>query len=185
MTTGWTCLTLNIAHLSWQDKWDFLTKYSDNFVWSPRTLEDHVPGLSVSNIFARANLVTVCLTRRYIYLHFQAERSESVRNNTKSNETLRLLAQDGKPQPVTLFLQLRDMREHGNDVIPGISPCWDHAIHVVQSRDIPLNPKDVRMGHRYKFSPQLFFFFRDKIILCLPSKKITCMYNVYKPTVRN
>ncbi|XP_025156991.1 androglobin-like [Harpegnathos saltator] len=114
--TGWTCLTLNIAHLSWQDKWDFLTKYCDHFVWSPRTVEGHV-----------------------------LESSESIINNNtaKPNKTLRLLSQAGKPQPITLFLQLGDMRKLGNDAVPGLSPCWDHVIHVVQSRDIPLNPKDV------------------------------------------
>lgn len=73
----------------------------------------------------------------------------------KSNETLRLLAETEKPQPIALFLLLRDMRELGNDGVPGLSPCWDHVIHIVQSRDIPLDPKDVRGSFFLKTSDNL------------------------------
>lgn len=45
-----------------------------------------------------------------------------------------------KPQPVSLFLDLRDIK---NENIPELSPCWSHFIYVDQSRDIPLDPKDV------------------------------------------
>lgn len=55
-----------------------------------------------------------------------------------------LAAESEKPQPIALFLLLGDMRVLGSDAVPGLSPCWDHIIHIVQSRDIPLDPKDVR-----------------------------------------
>lgn len=62
----------------------------------------------------------------------------------RPGETLRPLEIE-KPQPITLFLLLDDTRELGNEAIPGLSPCWDHVIHVVQSRNIPLDPKDVKV----------------------------------------
>lgn len=49
-----------------------------------------------------------------------------------------------EPQPTALFFLLGDMRALESDAVPGLSPCWDHIIHVVQSRDVPLDPKDVR-----------------------------------------
>jgi len=53
-------------------------------------------------------------------------------------------AESGEPQPIALFLLLSDIRALGSDAVPGLSPCWDHIIYIVQSRDIPLDPKDVR-----------------------------------------
>ncbi|RLU20236.1 hypothetical protein DMN91_006843 [Ooceraea biroi] len=108
--TGWICLTLNIKHLSLQDKWDLLTKYSERFEWTPQTTP---------------------------------ENSTSVTTG-KPRETLRPLAETEKPQPISLFLLLSNTRELGSDAVPGLSPCWDHVIHVVQSRDVPLDPKDVK-----------------------------------------
>lgn len=46
-----------------------------------------------------------------------------------------------KPQPVSLFINLSDIK---NEIIPEFSPCLSHFIYVDQSRDIPLDPKDVR-----------------------------------------
>lgn len=63
----------------------------------------------------------------------------------RPGETLRPLIETEKPQPIMLFLLLNDIRELGNEVIPGLSPCWDHVIHVVQSRNISLDPKDVKV----------------------------------------
>lgn len=47
-----------------------------------------------------------------------------------------------KPQPVSLFLDLYDIK---NESVPDLSPCWSHFIYVDQLRDIPLDPKDVRI----------------------------------------
>ncbi|KYN44433.1 Calpain-7-like protein [Trachymyrmex septentrionalis] len=115
--TGWTCLTMNIARLTLEDKWDFLTKYSEHFEWTSQTAQDYIPE-SFANMSSETK---------------------------KSGETSQpLAAEPGKPQPIALFLLLGDMRALGSDAVPGLSPCWDHIIHIVQSRDIPLDPKDVK-----------------------------------------
>ncbi|CAL1678749.1 unnamed protein product [Lasius platythorax] len=117
--TGWICLTLDVTHLSSQDKWDFLMKYSEHFEWTSQTTRGNtIPESSTNSVMTDK-------TRR-------------------PGETLRPLAETEKPQPITLFLLLDDTRELGNEAIPGLSPCWDHVIHVVQSRNIPLDPKDVK-----------------------------------------
>ncbi|XP_011702486.1 PREDICTED: androglobin-like isoform X2 [Wasmannia auropunctata] len=112
--TGWTCLIINVAHLTLQDKWDLLTKYSEHFEWTPRTAHDYIP--------------------------------ESSANARKPGETQQLLAaaETERPQPTALFLLLSDTRALGSDVVPGLSPCWDHVIYVIQSRDVPIDPKDVK-----------------------------------------
>ncbi|KAL6254663.1 hypothetical protein P5V15_013970 [Pogonomyrmex californicus] len=111
---------MNVAHLSLQDKWDFLTKYSEHFVWTPQTA--NVPESS-------ANIID---------------------ETRKLGEILqpKLATEIEKPQPIALFLLLDDMRAFGSDVVPGLSPCWDHVIYVVQSRDVPLDPKDVRANFK-------------------------------------
>ena len=83
---------------------------------------------------------------RYSGLYFRIESFANMSSETKkSGETSQpLAAEPGKPQPIALFLLLGDMRALGSDAVPGLSPCWDHIIHIVQSRDIPLDPKDVR-----------------------------------------
>lgn len=48
-----------------------------------------------------------------------------------------------KPEPVTLFLGLEDMKTLSSETVPGLSPCESHFIFVAQTRDIPLDPKDV------------------------------------------
>ncbi|KAG5317869.1 ADGB protein, partial [Pseudoatta argentina] len=115
--TGWICLTMNIARLTLEDKWDFLTKYSERFEWTSQTAHDYIPESS-------ANMTS---------------------ETKKPGETSQpLAAEPGKPQPIALFLLLGDMRALGSDAVPGLSPCWDHIIHIVQLRDIPLDPKDVK-----------------------------------------
>ncbi|XP_072762884.1 androglobin [Anoplolepis gracilipes] len=94
-------------------------KYSEHFEWTSQTIRGNTIPESYTN-----NVMT---------------------DKTKrSGETLRLVAEPEKPQPITLFLLLADTRELGNKAIPGLSPCWDHVIHVIQSRDVPLDPKDVK-----------------------------------------
>lgn len=51
-----------------------------------------------------------------------------------------------KPRPVTLFLGLDDTRTLSSETVPGLSPCWSHFVYVAQSRDVPLDPKDVRLA---------------------------------------
>ncbi|KYN15826.1 Calpain-7-like protein [Trachymyrmex cornetzi] len=106
---------MNIAHLTLQDKWDFLTKYSERFEWTSQTAQDYIP-----------------------------ESSVNMTSETKKPRETWLAAEPGKPQPIALFVLLGDMRALGSDAVPGLSPCWDHIIHIVQSRDIPLDPKDVK-----------------------------------------
>ncbi|XP_071557569.1 androglobin [Temnothorax nylanderi] len=115
--TGWTCLTMNVAHLSFQNKWDFLTKYSEHFEWTPQTAQNHVPESSTN-------------------------KTDETRKPRETSQSL--AAETEKPQPIALFFLLGDTRALGSDAIPGLSPCWDHVIHIVQSRNIPLDPKDVK-----------------------------------------
>lgn len=90
-------------------------------------------------------MIAVSITIAF-YSYFRIESSNSVMTDKtrRPGETLRLFTETEKPQPITLFLFLADTREHGNKAISGLSPCWDHVIHVVQSRNIPLDPKDVK-----------------------------------------
>ncbi|KYM98476.1 Calpain-7-like protein [Cyphomyrmex costatus] len=115
--TGWTCLTMNIAHLTLQDKWDFLMKYSEHFEWTSQTAQDYISKNSVNMINETKKL---------------GETPQSLTIEVK------------KSQPIALFLLLDDIQALGSDAVPGLSPCWDHIIHIIQSRDIPLDPKDVK-----------------------------------------
>ncbi|XP_070158784.1 androglobin [Polyergus mexicanus] len=117
--TGWIFLTLDVTHLSSQDKWNFLMKYSEHFEWTSQTTRNNTSPESSTNS------VMIDKTRR-------------------PGETSRLVPEAEKLQPITLFLLLANTRELGNKAIPGLSPCWDHVIYVVQSRDVPLDPKDVK-----------------------------------------
>lgn len=98
-------------------------------------------------------------------LRVESSKTIATDKTRKAGETLRLHADVEKPQLVTLFLLLDDMRELGSDVVPGFSPRWDHVIHVVQSRDVPLDPKDVRIRSRIKSKLDyslLFFGYHTK-----------------------
>lgn len=58
--SGWICFTQNIKHLSLQDKWDLLTKYSERFEWPPQT----APGASRSNVRDHADpIADIPITR--------------------------------------------------------------------------------------------------------------------------
>jgi len=83
---------------------------------------------------------------RYSRLYFRVESSANMTGETrKPGETPQpLVAETKKPQSTILFLLLSDMRALESNAVPGLSPCWDHVIHIVQSRDVPLDPKDVR-----------------------------------------
>lgn len=92
------------------------------------------------------------ITIAFYYLYFRIESSNNIITDKtrRPGETLRLLTETEKPQAITLFLLLADTRELGNKAVPGLSPCWDHLIHVVQSRDIALDPKDVKKFNYFK-----------------------------------
>lgn len=103
-----------------------------------------------SNVRAHDYLVSVpsVTTLRYSRLYFQVESSANKIGETKEpGETPQPLAVEAeKPQPTALFLLLADMQALESDTVPGLSPCRDHIIHIVQSRDVPLDPKDVRVS---------------------------------------
>ncbi|KAK1117458.1 hypothetical protein K0M31_016662 [Melipona bicolor] len=73
----------------------------------------------------------------------ETKKSTKTDRSTKSKNDQKLKALT-KPQPVTLFLGLEDMNQVSPDIVPEMAPCWDHFIYIVQSRDIPLDLKDVR-----------------------------------------
>jgi len=82
---------------------------------------------------------------RYSRLYFRVESSANMTGKTrKPGETPPLVVETKKSQPTVLFLLLGDMRALESNAVPGLSPCWDHVIHIVQSRDVPLDPKHVR-----------------------------------------
>lgn len=116
-------------------------KYSEHFEWTSQITR----GNTILSVSTYMLMIVVSITIAF-YLHFRIESSNSIMTDKtrRPGETLRLLTETEKPQPITLFLLLADTRELGNKAVPGLSPCWDHVIHVVQSRDIPLDPKDVK-----------------------------------------
>lgn len=77
----------------------------------------------------------------------KTKKSRDTDRTGKTDETRKSRVDDPKikalikPQPVSMFLNLGDMK---NEIISDLSPCWSHFIYVDQSRDIPLDPKDVR-----------------------------------------
>lgn len=108
----------------------------------------------------RAQLRSRCVYRMYvsimildlipsvIMLHFRVESSANTIDETrKSGKISQPFAEAERPRPIALFLLLGDTRALGSDVVPGLSPCWDHIVHIVQSRNIPLDPKDVRTSN--------------------------------------
>lgn len=109
----------------------------------PRTIMFQV---CPSNVRVHDNLISFPLPRYVIPIIciFRIESSADTTDETKRPEETSQLVETEKPQPIALFLLLDDTRALGSDVVPGLSPCWDHVIHIVQSRNIPLNPKDVR-----------------------------------------
>lgn len=77
----------------------------------------------------------------------RSKKSKDTEGTKKSGQARKLKALSN-PQPVTLFLGLEDMREVPLEVVPGLSPCWGHFVYVEQSRDIPLDPKDVCKNYK-------------------------------------
>lgn len=69
------------------------------------------------------------------------DRTDVSKKTKNAASRLKALA---KPQPVTLFLGLEDMKEISAEEVPDLAPCWGHFIYVSQSRDVPLDPKNVR-----------------------------------------
>ncbi|KAK2580944.1 hypothetical protein KPH14_006010 [Odynerus spinipes] len=118
--TGWICLPLSVMHLSPRDKWEFLLKYAEHFEWTNKELKSEN----------------------------EAERDEKKEKSTqkkkKGKSGVKGLKLPDKPRPITLFLDLEDMKGVTLETVPGLSPCWSHSVHVVQSRDLPLDPKDVK-----------------------------------------
>ncbi|XP_076168802.1 androglobin [Ptiloglossa arizonensis] len=68
----------------------------------------------------------------------------SPRTRYERESPRRALTVLSKPRPVTLFLGLDDTRTLSSETVPGLSPCWSHFVYVAQSRDVPLDPKDVK-----------------------------------------
>lgn len=87
-------------------------------------------------------------TLRYSRFRIESFADRTTDGTKKPEEISQLAAETEKPQPIALFLLLDDTRALGSDVMPGLSPCWDHIIHIVQSRSIPLDPKDVSLAMR-------------------------------------
>nr|XP_034176028.1 androglobin-like isoform X2 [Osmia lignaria] len=157
--TGWVCLRLDIAYLSPQDKWDFLRKYADHFEWQAETPEQENQEAAEVNKKGKRSKDTVRSKKskdtgrsKKSKDTSRSKKSKDTERSKKSKDTegtkksgqARKLKALSKPQPVTLFLGLEDMREVPLEVVPGLSPCWGHFIYVEQSRDIPLDPKDVK-----------------------------------------
>ena len=76
----------------------------------------------------------------------ETKRTKETKKSTKTDRSTKLKKIKAliKPQPVTLFLGLEDMNQVSPDIVPEMAPCWDHFVYIVQSRDIPLDLKDVR-----------------------------------------
>ncbi|KAL2715424.1 androglobin-like [Vespula squamosa] len=118
--TGWICLSLNVVHLSPRDKWEFLVKYAEHFEWKQE-------GTNSENV----TLV-------------EEDEKKSKKKGKRIQRRVKGLQLPDKPRPITLFLDLEDMKEVTPETVPGLSPCWSHLVHVVQSRDLPLDPKDIK-----------------------------------------
>nr|XP_050857419.1 androglobin-like isoform X1 [Vespula vulgaris] len=118
--TGWICLSLNVVHLSPRDKWEFLVKYAEHFEWKQE-------GTNSENV----TLV-------------EEDEKKSRKKGKRNQRGVKGLQLPDKPRPITLFLDLEDMKEVTPETVPGLSPCWSHLVHVVQSRDLPLDPKDIK-----------------------------------------
>lgn len=79
----------------------------------------------------------------YIFCLDEEDEKKSSKKGKRIQRGVKGLQLPDKPRPITLFLDLEDMKEVTPETVPGLSPCWSHLVHVVQSRDLPLDPKDV------------------------------------------
>ncbi|KAK9306199.1 hypothetical protein QLX08_003085 [Tetragonisca angustula] len=130
--TGWVCLRLEVGYLSPQDKWDFLRQYADHFEWEVTEVTEQKSQETVKTKKTRDTDET--------------KRTKETKKSTKTDRSTKLKKIKAliKPQPVTLFLGLEDMNQVSPDIVPEMAPCWDHFVYIVQSRDIPLDLKDVK-----------------------------------------
>ncbi|XP_043256429.1 androglobin-like [Colletes gigas] len=147
--TGWVCLQLEIDYLSPKDKWDFLRKYADHFEWETEATEhasrskissDGKPSKDTVRTKKSKNTERSKKTK-------STERSKTSKESGRTKKSKNIVQKPtvlSKPQPVTLFLGLDDMKTLSSETVPGLSPCWNHFIYVAQSRDIPLDSKDVK-----------------------------------------
>ncbi|XP_078046835.1 androglobin [Augochlora pura] len=153
--TGWICLRLEIGYLSPQDKWDFLRKYADHFEWKAETEEvilDPVEPSEGKKSKATSKSKKSKDTEDSQNDAAESKKSKETGRSKKSKDTERSKKSKGeqkpvvleKPEPVTLFLGLDDMKTLASGTVPGLSPCWSHFIYIAQSRDVPLDPKDVK-----------------------------------------
>ncbi|XP_076244001.1 androglobin [Calliopsis andreniformis] len=155
LNPGWCCLQLDIGYLSPQDKWDFLRKYADHFEWEAEG-EQRSQGwfrltqASRSKVNSEEKKSKDTVWTKRSKGTDPSKRSEDTGRSKKSNVTKRTKGSaqqpkvPRKPQPVILCLGLEDIKEVSSETVPGLSPCWGHFIHIAQSRDIPLDPKDVK-----------------------------------------
>lgn len=110
---------MNVSHLSPRDQWEFLTKYAKHFEW---------PGDEEAASESAKSIVPEKATKS---------------RKAKPTERKKLQVLE-KPRPTLLFLNLGDTRDVDAAEIPGITPCWNHQIYVELSRDVPLDPAQVR-----------------------------------------
>ncbi|CAD1472175.1 unnamed protein product, partial [Heterotrigona itama] len=136
--TGWVCLRLEVGYLSPQDKWDFLRQYADHFEWEAEVTEEESQAKASRSRRSKEGK----LSKETVKTKKSKDTKKSTKTDrsTKSKELKALT----KPEPVTLFLGLEDMNKVSPDIVPEIAPCWDHFIYIVQSRDIPLDLRDVK-----------------------------------------
>lgn len=72
-----------------------------------------------------------------------SKKSQGTGRSKRSKDSAQKPKIPSKPQPVTLFLGV-NMKKPACGAVSGLSRCWSHFIYVFQSRDVPLDPKDVR-----------------------------------------
>ncbi|XP_076751153.1 androglobin [Xylocopa sonorina] len=74
----------------------------------------------------------------------RTKRSKDTEATKKLNDNVQMMNRLTKPRAVTLFLGLEDMNKVSAEVVPELTPCFSHFVYVAQSRDIPLDPNDVK-----------------------------------------
>ncbi|CAL7940379.1 unnamed protein product [Xylocopa violacea] len=143
--TGWVCLRLDVGYLSPQDKWDFLGKYADHFEWKAEATEQESPDATRSKRSKEPKTVSKDSARTKKSKETErTKKSKDTGDTKKLKDKLQIMSRLTKPKPVTLFLGLKGMNEVSAEVVPELTPCSSHFVYVAQSRDIPLDPNDVK-----------------------------------------
>ncbi|CAK9814641.1 ADGB [Anthophora plagiata] len=149
--TGWVCMRLEIGYLSPQDKWDFLGKYAERFEWKMESTELESQTASKSKKSKDEKTKGTARTKESKETgkskkskDDDSKMTKDTGRSKKSKEIDPKLKVLSKPQPVTVYLGLEDMKEDYKEIVPELAPCLSHFIYVTQSRDIPLDPKDVK-----------------------------------------